>query len=125
MNDNLRRKVTNVSEVPWQQFPGHFGSALSKALVDQKTHGAKHIDYRISMYQPMAHVEMHTHSIQEQVYHVLEGEALVSVGGESRVVKKHDVVFVPPGIPHSVNNTGLSDLIFIVVTSPVSDEEVI
>jgi len=25
--------VHNVAEIPWKQFPGHFGSALSKPLV--------------------------------------------------------------------------------------------
>ena len=25
--------IRNIAEVPWQQFPDHFGGALSKALV--------------------------------------------------------------------------------------------
>jgi hypothetical protein len=29
------------------------------------------LNYRISMYQPMAYVERHSHKVQEQVYHVL------------------------------------------------------
>ena len=79
------------------------------------------MDYRISMYQPMAYVELHKHKVQEQVYHVLEGEGLMEIGGERRVVRKHDVIYLPPGVEHSINNTGLVDL-FIVVTSPIKDE---
>jgi hypothetical protein len=30
---NPKALVRNVVEVPWQAFPGHFGGALSKALV--------------------------------------------------------------------------------------------
>jgi hypothetical protein len=34
-----------------------------------------------------------------------------------------DTVYLPPGVPHSISNTGLADLIFIVATSPVTDEK--
>ena len=49
--------IRNIAEVPWREFPNHFGGALSKPLVMPETAGAQHIDYRISMYQPMAYVE--------------------------------------------------------------------
>ena len=67
--------IRNIAEVPWRQFPDHFGGALSKPLVMPETAGSQHIDYRISMYQPMAYVELHKHKVQEQVYHVLEARA--------------------------------------------------
>ncbi len=113
--------VRHVSEVPWQQFPGHLGGALSKALVSREGCGARRIDHRISCYQPMAYVERHVHRVQEQVYHVLDGEGLLELDGEKRVVRRHDVVFVPPGVWHAVANTGLTDLVFLVVTSPPDD----
>jgi mannose-6-phosphate isomerase-like protein (cupin superfamily) len=114
--------IRNVAEVPWTQFPNHFGGALSKPLVMPESAGSHHIDYRISMYQPMAHVALHSHKVQEQVYHVLDGEGLMEIDGKSHVARKHDVIFLPPGVPHSINNTGLVDLVFLVVTSPVTDE---
>ena len=113
--------VRNIAEVPWQQFPDHYGGALSKPLVMPQTAGSRHVDYRISMYQPMAHVALHSHEIQEQVYHVLEGEGLMHIDGKAHVVRKHDVIFLPPGVKHDIANTGLVDLVFIVVTSPVED----
>jgi mannose-6-phosphate isomerase-like protein (cupin superfamily) len=121
-NDTYDASVRNITEEPWQQFPGHFGSALSKALVRPETTGSRQIDYRISTYQPMAYVERHVHKVQEQVYHVLDGEGLMEIGNERRVVRRHDVIFLPPGVWHSIQNTGLGDLTFIVVTTPVSDE---
>ena len=86
-----------------------------------ETAGSKLVDYRISTYQPMAYVEMHSHKVQEQVYHVLEGEGAMHIGDETRIVRRHDVIFIPPGIPHSIVNNGLTDLTFIVVTTPVED----
>jgi oxalate decarboxylase/phosphoglucose isomerase-like protein (cupin superfamily) len=38
------------------------------------------------------------------------------------VVRKHDVIYIPPGVEHGICNTGLTDLTFIVVTTPVNDE---
>jgi mannose-6-phosphate isomerase-like protein (cupin superfamily) len=115
--------IRNIAEVPWREFPNHFGGALSKPLVMPETARSKHIDYRISMYQPMAHVAKHKHAVQEQVYHVLEGEGLMEIGDRKQVVRKHDVIFLPPGVEHSIANSGLVDLVFLVVTSPVTDEE--
>ena len=70
----------------------------------------------------MARVAKHAHKIQEQVYHVLEGEGLMEIDGEHHVVRKHDVIFLPPGVEHSIANSGVRDLVFLVVTSPASDE---
>jgi mannose-6-phosphate isomerase-like protein (cupin superfamily) len=114
--------IRNIAEVPWKEFPNHFGGALSKPLVGPETGGSRRIDYRISMYQPMAHVALHAHKVQEQVYHVLEGEGLMEIDGRRRVVRKHDVIFLPPGVEHSIANSGLGDLVFLVVTSPVTDD---
>jgi len=116
-----RAFVSEIARVPWQEFPGHFGGALSKALVAPGNCGAQHIDYRISSYQPMAHVAEHVHRVQEQVYHVLEGEGLLTLDDETVVMRRHDYVHIPPGVRHGFTNTGLVPLVFLVVTSPVDD----
>lgn len=116
--------VGNIAEIPWQQYPGHFGGALSKALVRPETCGSLRVDYRISCYQPMAHVQEHVHQVQEQVYHVLEGEGLLTLDERRVLMRRHDYVFVPPGVRHSFTNNGLVPLVFLVVTTPVDDSEV-
>lgn len=115
--------VSHIANIPWQQFPGHFGSALSKALVRPETCGSRRIDHRISCYQPMAHVAEHVHQVQEQVYHVLEGVGVLTLDNQRHVLRTHDYVFVPPGVRHSFTNEGTVPLVFIVVTSPVEDGE--
>src|SRR5450759_3815343 len=82
--------IRNIAEVPWREFPNHFGGALSKPLVMPETADTRHLDYRISMYQPMAHVARHKHRVQEQIYHVLEGEGMMEIAGKNHVVRKHD-----------------------------------
>src|SRR4030088_690734 len=114
--------IRNIAEVPWREVPHHFGGALSNPLVMRETAGSHHIDYRISMYQPMAHVARHKHKVQEQIYHVLEGEGLMEIAGKNHVVRKHDFVFLPPGVERATSNPGLVDLVFLVIPSPVTDD---
>jgi mannose-6-phosphate isomerase-like protein (cupin superfamily) len=113
--------IRNIAEVDWLEFPDHFGGALSKPLVHPTTTGSLQIDYRISCYAPKAYVKTHSHQMQEQVYHVLEGEGLMEIAGGRHVVRRHDVVFLPPGVEHGIANTGLSNLVFIVATAPIKD----
>ena len=120
--DKRKPFIRNIAEVEWREFPNHFGGALSKPLVMPETAGARHLDYRISMYQPMARVARHKHKVQEQVYHVLDGEGLMEIDGKAHVVRRHDVIFLPPGVEHAISNTGLVDLVFLVITSPPSDD---
>ena len=114
--------IRNIAEVPWKQYPNHFGGALSKPLVDEEGLGATQIDHRISSYEPMAYVARHKHAVQEQIYHVLSGEGLFEYGDEKRVVRCHDVIFIPPGIEHAFSNTGLENFVFLVITCPIHDE---
>jgi mannose-6-phosphate isomerase-like protein (cupin superfamily) len=37
-------------------------------------------------------------------------------------VRRHDVIFLPAGVEHAIYNTGLVDLIFLVITSPPDEE---
>ena len=114
--------VEKMARVAWQEFPGHFGGALSKALVGPANAGSSLIDFRISRYAPNAYVQEHVHKVQEQVYYVLEGEGLLTLGKARHLMRPHDYVYVPPGVRHSFTNTGTAGLVFLVVTTPESDE---
>jgi mannose-6-phosphate isomerase-like protein (cupin superfamily) len=117
-----RASIRPTAAVMWEEPPAHIRGAYSKMLVRPEPSGSRKLDYRVSVYQPMAYVEPHRHKIQEQVYHVLDGEGLMELDGERTVVRKDDVIFIPPGVEHAIYNTGMVDLRFIVVTSPPDDE---
>jgi quercetin dioxygenase-like cupin family protein len=114
--------VEKMARIAWQEFPGHFGGALSKALVGLENSGSKRIDFRISRYAPSAYVQEHAHQVQEQIYYVLEGEGLLTVDEEKHLMRPHDYVYLPPGVRHSFTNTGTAGLVFLVVTTPADDE---
>lgn len=114
--------VEKMARIPWQEFPGHFGGALSKALVGPENSGTSRIDFRISRYAPNAYVQEHVHKVQEQIYYVLEGEGVLTLNEDKHLMRPHDYVYLPPGVRHSFTNTGLAGLVFLVVTTPADDE---
>ena len=113
--------VEQMARIPWQEFPGHFGGALSKVLVGPGQARSGSIDFRISRYAPNAHVAEHAHWVQEQIYYVLEGEGMLTLGKERRLMRPHDYVYLPPGVRHGFANTGTGALVFFVVTTPAAD----
>ena len=126
MSTKRKRRTTafveQMARVAWQEYPGHFGGALSKALVGPDNSGSSLLDFRISRYAPNAYVGEHAHKVQEQVYYVLEGEGLLTLDKERHLMRPHDYVYVPPGVRHSFTNTGTAGLVFLVVTTPADDE---
>ncbi len=122
--EKKKQAVTrNLAELLWVQYPGHYNQALSKAIVTPDTVGSRFFDHRISSYEPGAHVESHSHKVQEQIYHVLSGEGVLIVDGERRLVRANDVTYIPPGVVHEFHCTGTDLLVFLVITSPPTDEE--
>lgn len=122
--EKKKQAVTrNLAELMWIQYPGHYNQALSKAIVTPDTVGSRFFDHRISSYEPGAHVESHSHSVQEQIYHVLSGEGILIVDGERRLVRSNDVTYIPPGVVHEFHCTGTDPLVFLVITSPPTDQE--
>jgi len=113
--------VEQMARIAWQEYPGHFGGALSKALVGPDNSGSSLLDFRISRYAPNAYVQEHVHKVQEQVYYVLEGEGVLTLDKERHLMRPHDYVYVPPGVRHSFTNTGTAGLVFLVVTTPAED----
>ena len=105
-------------EVMWEDLPGHFGGALSKLIITPKNAATKHFDFRLSTYQPKGFVEEHTHEVEEQIYYILEGEGLMELDGDRKIVRPGLTIFIPPKVRHALYNTGTKDLTFLVVTSP-------
>ena len=112
MHERHGATIRNIVEVLWETPPAHY-DAHSKMLVTPETAQTQRFDHRISSYQPKGYVAPHRHKVQEQIYHVLDGERTV--------VRRHDVIHIPPGVEHAIYNSGLQDLVFLVVSSPPTD----
>ena len=120
MHERNGATIRNITEVLWETPAEHY-DAHSKMLVNPASARTKLFDHRISSYQPKGYVAPHKHKVQEQIYHVLDGEGLMELDGDRIVVRSHDVIHIPPGVEHAIYNSGLKDLVFLVITSPPTD----
>lgn len=63
--------------------------------------------------------EPHSHSDEEQIYLIKEGEGLMVVGEEKREVKAGDAIYLPPKITHAFYNTWNEPCVIIAVGAKI------
>jgi mannose-6-phosphate isomerase-like protein (cupin superfamily) len=61
---------------------------------------------------------VHAHPDSEQVYVIVRGRGVMTVGGEEQEVSAGTLVLVPPGAGHAILNTGDGPLVFVSATAP-------
>ena len=113
-------KIMRMEEAFWELPPKHF-QAFSKMLVHPTNAATKHFDFRISSYQPRGYAEVHVHEVAENLYYILRGKGIVELDGVKHLVEPHMLIHIPPGVHHGIFNTGIEDLVFLVVASPPYD----
>lgn len=68
-----------------------------------------------------AAVGRHHHLVTEEIYYILRGQGLMTVGEESREVTEGDAVFIPRGKAHTLENTGTEPMTILLVCGPAYD----
>jgi mannose-6-phosphate isomerase-like protein (cupin superfamily) len=72
---------------------------------------------------PGKSVPRHTHTREDEAYHVLSGELEVIVGEEVFLLKPGDTLVAPRGIPHQLRNSGETENHYLIIFSPSGFEE--
>jgi mannose-6-phosphate isomerase-like protein (cupin superfamily) len=70
-----------------------------------------------------AGTRMHRHDASEEIYHVTAGEGMMTLGVEIFAVRAGDTIYIPPGTPHRVENTGDGPLIILCACAPAYSHE--
>ena len=60
----------------------------------------------------------HHHAVTEEIYYILSGTALMTLAAESRPVGPGDAIAIPPGMRHTIRNTGPEELVFLCTCAP-------
>ena len=66
---------------------------------------------------PGGSIPAHEH-VNEEIYHILSGTGEMQVGNETERVRAGDTVYMEPDVPHTLRNTGDSDMELLFVYSP-------
>jgi mannose-6-phosphate isomerase-like protein (cupin superfamily) len=73
--------------------------------------------------EPDQATERHYHERSEEIYLVTKGSGSLEVDGETRRVRPGDVILIPPGAWHTLENDGTSELTVLCMCSPPYSHE--
>jgi mannose-6-phosphate isomerase-like protein (cupin superfamily) len=93
------------------------GSTI-RELIHPSIHGSRNQSLAEATVPPDSRTRLHWHQITEEIYFILKGRGLMTLGEEVFPVKMGDSVLIPPGKPHRLENTGRSPLKVLCACSP-------
>ena len=72
----------------------------------------------LNAFEPGQEHALHSHTGQDKVYHVLEGEGLFLLADGALTMSAGDLLVAPEGVSHGVRNTGRERLLVLAVLAP-------
>lgn len=101
--------------IEWRPHP-RFEGAFVKPLITSEMNSSLTLS-RVKL-QPGGELPPHTHEASTETFYVLSGEAYCRVGEEEATLKAGHYGYAPPGVSHTVRNTGQEDLHAISIFNP-------
>lgn len=109
------RHVWHETEMEAVELPGR----KHKMIIAPDRFGpARHMSFGLADFPPMKHAPAHVHEEAEEILYVLSGVGRMYFDGKPEDVEPGSCIYVPPGVEHSVENTGEEVLRVIYVFSP-------
>ena len=108
-------KKIRILDVKGTEFPS---GRITRVLLGEN--GAINGEYFCQGYvivYPGGTVPVHQHTMVES-YTVLQGDGEVTVDGETQPIHAGEMVYIDPGKPHGIRNTGETDLHLMFVYAP-------
>lgn len=110
-----------------EEFTAGDGCRLKELI-----HGDKdpfELDYSLAraVVAPGQATALHRLRESSELYYIMAGEGVMHVDGAEDRVKPGQAVYIPPGSSQFIENTGVTDLVFLCIVQPswrVEDEEV-
>jgi mannose-6-phosphate isomerase-like protein (cupin superfamily) len=106
--------VLRIDEVTPERFPS---GRETRRLAGVAGLPATHFALGHSVLEPGGAIPNHEHP-NEEVYVILGGRGLMTVGEEWQEVGEGDCVFIPPDTPHDLRNTGTDEMTVLWVFAP-------
>jgi mannose-6-phosphate isomerase-like protein (cupin superfamily) len=94
-----------------------------RELMHPSVHGNRAQSLAEATVAPGAETALHRHRVTEELYHVTQGEGLMTLGERVFEVHAGDTVCIPSGTPHRVRNTGAVPLKILCACAPAYSHE--
>lgn len=89
-----------------------------RELMHPAVHGNAAQSLAEAVVSPGAGTALHRHAVTEEIYHFTAGEGVMTLGAGRFAVRAGDTVWIAPGTPHRVENTGLLPLKILCACAP-------
>ncbi len=89
-----------------------------RPLMDRTTSPINQCSLAEELLPPGATVPPHHHEVLEEIYYIIEGSGLMTVGEEQREVSAGDAVYIPRHHRHTLTNTGAEPMRILLVCGP-------
>lgn len=107
------------SEMPAERYGGRT-ALIGRAL------GARQLGYNVTVIAPGKRAyPYHCHTVNEEMFFVIEGQGVLRVGGQTHPIRASDVIACPAGgseTAHQIVNTGTAELKVLAVSTARTPE---
>ncbi len=106
----INRKNSTILHTP-------HGSEI-RPLIDRTTAPITQCSLAEETLQPGKTVTPHHHEVLEEIYYILSGSGVMTIGEESQAVSAGDAIYIPKHHVHSLTNTGADEMKILLVCGP-------
>lgn len=92
--------------------------SIIRELIHPSSQGSRHQSLAEAIIPARSATLLHKHSITEEIYHVTQGEGIVTVGNTQMEVKTGDSILIPPNTAHNIVNNNDEELRILCCCSP-------
>lgn len=85
-------------------------------LLNKNIVGSKKVMLGVSTFTPGTDTQQKVHE-EEELCFIIKGKGSITVGEEEFPYSSSSAVYIPPGVPHGVRNTGDEDVVMVYVFS--------
>ena len=89
-----------------------------RPLIDRTTASITQCSLAEETLPPGKTVTPHHHEVLEEIYYILSGSGVMTIGEESREVSAGDAIYIPKHNVHTLTNTGADEMKLLLVCGP-------
>lgn len=71
--------------------------------------------------EPGHDIPVHFHPDLEEIYYILSGYGMMTIGDETKEIERYDVIYIPKTSQHTLNNIGNVPLRFVTLSVKVKE----
>ena len=92
--------------------------SMVRELIHPRLHGNRNLSLAEASVPVGSATLLHLHKRSEEIYYILDGEGVMTLGNERFEVKPGDSILISPETPHQIQNTGKIALRFLCCCAP-------